>query len=174
MIETYKAKRVFKQHSTSVDFASAALPPLPSWSDHLVQNRSIEAAPEPQGALKAFVAALLAKDDKAVRSGQVWFTVPGRLVDDYFVLSEHRANHIRDCFEFAWWKWRRVACVRRSYKHFAWSHYEIRPLSGDWKDNWGGVGLTLIDGLDTAWVMGFKKEVEMAKATVRAGSGHNT
>ena len=31
---------------------------------------------------------------------------------------------------------------------------------------WGGVGLTLIDGLDTAWLMGFRKEVEAAKATV--------
>lgn len=82
LTETYRAKRVFKQHSTAfTDFGSAALPPLAPWTDHLVQNRSVEAAPAPQGALKAFVEALLAKDDVAVRSGQAWFTVPGRLVN---------------------------------------------------------------------------------------------
>ncbi|KAK8823609.1 hypothetical protein WA577_002528, partial [Blastocystis sp. JDR] len=157
LTETYRAKRVFKQHSTAfTDFGSAALPPLAPWTDHLVQNRSVEAAPAPQGALKAFVEALLAKDDAAVRSGQAWFTVPGRLVNEYALLSEHRARHVRDCFEFAWW----------NYKQFAWGHDEVRPVSGGWKDTWGGVGLTLIDGLDTAWVMGFRKEVEAAKATI--------
>lgn len=170
LTETYRAKRVFKQHSTAfTDFGSAALPPLAPWTDHLVQNRSVEAAPAPQGALKAFVEALLAKDDAAVRSGQAWFTVPGRLVNEYALLSEHRARHVRDCFEFAWWKWWRVAGVRTSYKQFAWGHDEVRPVSGGWKDTWGGVGLTLIDGLDTAWVMGFRKEVEAAKATVGVG-----
>lgn len=105
LIENYKAKRVFKQHSGSYsDFGSMNLPALPSWTDHLVQNRSVEAAPDPQGALKEFVELLLAKNDTDVRSGKAWFTVPGRLVNDYALLSEHRANHIRDCFEFAWWK----------------------------------------------------------------------
>ena len=56
--------------------------------------------------------------------------------------------------------------VKSSYKQFAWGHDEVRPIRGGWKDMWGGVGLTLIDGLDTAWLMGFRKEVEAAKATV--------
>lgn len=43
-------------------------------------------------------------DDVQVRSGKAWFTVPGSVVDEYYLLNEHRASHIRDCFEFAWWK----------------------------------------------------------------------
>lgn len=42
--------------------------------------------------------------DVQVRSGKAWFTVPGSVVDEYYLLNEHRASHIRDCFEFAWWK----------------------------------------------------------------------
>lgn len=42
----------------------------------------------------------------------------------------------------------------------------MRPLTGGSNDNWGGIAMTLIDGLDTAWLLGFRKEVEAAKDTV--------
>lgn len=57
--------------------------------------------------------------------------------------------------------------MSRSYKKFAWGHDEVRPLTGGSNDNWGGIAMTLIDGLDTAWLLGFRKEVEAAKDTVR-------
>ena len=35
-------------------------------------------------------------------------------------------------------------------------------MSGDFNDVWGGVGMTLVDSLDTLWLMGLKEEFEEA------------
>ena len=44
----------------------------------------------------------------------------------------------------------------KGYKDFAWGHDELRPLSKSYNE-WFGLGLTLIDSLDTMWIMGLKK-----------------
>ena len=41
----------------------------------------------------------------------------------------------------------------------AWSHDELRPVTNATNDSWGGWGATLVDGLDTAILMGFTEEV---------------
>lgn len=41
------------------------------------------------------------------------------------------------------------------YKKYAWGHDEIRPVSKSAADDWGRLGATLIDSLDTALIMGF-------------------
>ncbi|CAN0270361.1 unnamed protein product, partial [Phaeothamnion confervicola] len=33
---------------------------------------------------------------------------------------------------------------------------EVLPISGKQKNNWGGMGVTLVDSLDTLWLMGLK------------------
>ena len=33
-------------------------------------------------------------------------------------------------------------------------------MSGDFNDVWGGVGMTLVDSLDTLWLMGMKEEFQ--------------
>ncbi|XP_068576835.1 mannosidase, alpha, class 1B, member 1b isoform X2 [Cebidichthys violaceus] len=53
----------------------------------------------------------------------------------------------------------------KGYKDFAWGHDELRPLSKSYSE-WFGVGLTLIDALDTMWILGLKKEFEEAKSWV--------
>ncbi|KAH6637755.1 class I alpha-mannosidase-like protein [Boeremia exigua] len=49
-----------------------------------------------------------------------------------------------------------------SYRQMAWMHDELRPISGDANDHFGGWAATLIDSLDTLWIMGFKEEFESA------------
>ncbi|KIW09139.1 uncharacterized protein PV09_00076 [Verruconis gallopava] len=49
-----------------------------------------------------------------------------------------------------------------TYRSKAWLHDELRPLSGYWKDNFGGWGATLFDNLDTLWIMGLDDEFEEA------------
>lgn len=44
----------------------------------------------------------------------------------------------------------------RGYTSKAWGRDELKPQSGTGQDNWGGVGMTLVDSLDTLWVMGLK------------------
>lgn len=43
----------------------------------------------------------------------------------------------------------------KSYKRYAWGHDELKPVSKGWID-WMGLGLTIVDSLDTLWIMGLK------------------
>lgn len=55
-----------------------------------------------------------------------------------------------------------------AYKQNAWSHDEVAPVTGTWKDHFGGWGATLIDNLDALLIMGlydeFKDAVEACKS----------
>jgi mannosyl-oligosaccharide alpha-1,2-mannosidase len=59
---------------------------------------------------------------------------------------EARRLAVRDEFQRTW----------ESYREFAWGLDELRPTSGDGIDTFGGWGATLVDSLDTLWIMGFK------------------
>lgn len=52
------------------------------------------------------------------------------------------------------------------YKKYAWGRDEVKPLSHRGQDNWGGMGVTLVDSLDTLWLMGMKKEFAEAREWV--------
>ncbi|KAM5439196.1 putative mannosyl-oligosaccharide 1,2-alpha-mannosidase [Microsporum canis] len=54
----------------------------------------------------------------------------------------------------------------KGYRDHAWGTDEVGPLSGKSKHTFGGWGATLIDSLDTLWIMGLKEEFEEAVATV--------
>lgn len=41
------------------------------------------------------------------------------------------------------------------YRKYAWAHDELKPVTKGWID-WMGVGLTIIDSLDTMYIMGLK------------------
>jgi mannosyl-oligosaccharide alpha-1,2-mannosidase len=54
----------------------------------------------------------------------------------------------------------------RGYRKKAWLKDEVMPLSGGNRESFGGWAATLVDGLDTLWIMGLKDEFEEAvKAT---------
>ena len=42
-----------------------------------------------------------------------------------------------------------------AYKRYAWGHDELKPVSHGWQE-WFGIGLTIVDSLDTMWIMGLK------------------
>ncbi|KAI2475723.1 Glyco-hydro-47 domain containing protein [Pyrenophora tritici-repentis] len=48
------------------------------------------------------------------------------------------------------------------YKEYAWMDDEVRPISGDVSNHFGGWAATLIDALDTLYIMGFEEEFAMA------------
>jgi len=52
------------------------------------------------------------------------------------------------------------------YKKFAWLHDELRPQSGSFRDPFANWGATLVDSLDTLWIMGLKDEFEEAVKAV--------
>ena len=56
----------------------------------------------------------------------------------------------------------------QSYKKHAWMKDELRPISGRGKNTFGGWAATLIDSLDTLWIMGLKAEFNEAVDAVAA------
>ena len=67
----------------------------------------------------------------------------------------------------------RLAAVRESFAH-AWTGYrthawlkdELTPLSGGSHDSFGHWAATLVDSLDSLWILGFRKEFDEAVAAV--------
>ncbi|EEH09113.1 class I alpha-mannosidase 1A [Histoplasma capsulatum G186AR] len=53
------------------------------------------------------------------------------------------------------------------YKAEAWGHDELRPVSGGYRDPFSGWGATLVDALDTLWIMGMEAEFEEAVEAVK-------
>jgi mannosyl-oligosaccharide alpha-1,2-mannosidase len=63
----------------------------------------------------------------------------------------------------------RLAAVKKAAKHawdgyreYGWGYDEVKPVSGKGKDSFNGWGATLVDSLDTLWIMGMKDEFEDA------------
>ncbi|KAK2040398.1 family 47 glycosyl hydrolase [Colletotrichum somersetense] len=53
-----------------------------------------------------------------------------------------------------------------SYKEFAWMKDALSPISATPKDQFSGWAATLVDSLDTLWIMGLKAEFDEAVAAV--------
>lgn len=53
-----------------------------------------------------------------------------------------------------------------AYKKYAWMRDELSPVSGKAKDTFGGWAATLVDSLDTLWIMDFKTEFQQATQAV--------
>lgn len=67
----------------------------------------------------------------------------------------------------------RLAAVKKSfvhswegYKNHAWLQDEVLPIGGGYKNGFGGWGATLVDSLDTLWVMGLKRDFKIAVAAL--------
>ncbi|TQV96669.1 hypothetical protein V2A60_002946 [Cordyceps javanica] len=53
-----------------------------------------------------------------------------------------------------------------SYRDQAWLHDELKPVSGGFKDTFGGWAATLVDALDTMWIMDMRDEFQEAVGAV--------
>ncbi|KIW76384.1 hypothetical protein Z517_11130 [Fonsecaea pedrosoi CBS 271.37] len=67
-----------------------------------------------------------------------------------------RQQAVLDAFKKCW----------QSYKTHAWMKDELQPISGKSKETFGGWAATLVDSLDTLWIMGLKKEFQEAVRAV--------
>jgi mannosyl-oligosaccharide alpha-1,2-mannosidase len=70
--------------------------------------------------------------------------------------DEIRQAEVRNVFLRGW----------NSYKDRAWMKDELMPISGSWKNKFGGLAATLVDSLDTLWIMGLKQEFNTAVRAV--------
>ena len=65
-----------------------------------------------------------------------------------------RREKVKESFTHSW----------EGYKKHAWLRDEVAPITGEWKDTFGGWAATLVDSLDTLWIMGMKEDFEIAVA----------
>ena len=70
-----------------------------------------------------------------------------------------RRPYIRRAMQHAW----------DGYRRYAFGYDEVRPQSRKGSNHWGGIGITLVDSLDTLWIMNMRDEFEQARDWV-----HNT
>lgn len=91
-----------------------------------------------------------------LREGDYHNSVPKELQDDWTRLFDSRAEQVRESTKHFW----------KNYQRYAYGCDELAPVSKGCKNNWGGVGMTLIDSLDTLWIMDLKEEFEEAVAYV--------
>ncbi|XP_070374348.1 endoplasmic reticulum mannosyl-oligosaccharide 1,2-alpha-mannosidase isoform X1 [Equus asinus] len=66
-----------------------------------------------------------------------------------------RQKAVIEAFRHAW----------TGYRKFAWGHDELKPVSRSFSECFG-LGLTLIDALDTMWILNLKKEFKEARTWV--------
>ena len=67
-------------------------------------------------------------------------------------VREGRQVKVKESFLHSW----------NGYKNHAWGKDEVAPLSGASRSSFGGWGATLVDTLDTLWIMGLRKEFDDA------------
>lgn len=71
--------------------------------------------------------------------------------------QEQRRNSVVDAMRFAW----------KSYEKNAFGADEVDPKYGLRKEDvWGGIACSLVDGMDTLWIMGLKDEFARAREYV--------
>jgi mannosyl-oligosaccharide alpha-1,2-mannosidase len=68
-----------------------------------------------------------------------------------------KRDMVKEAFLHAW----------KGYKEKAWGKDELMPVSGGSKNPFSGWGATLVDSLDTMWIMGLKAEFEEAVEWVK-------
>jgi hypothetical protein len=75
--------------------------------------------------------------------------------DPYSGPQNERQAAVVDSFMHAW----------NAYKKYAWGHDELRPVTHGWQE-WFGIGLTIIDSMDTMYIMGLKEEFKLSREWV--------
>ncbi|XP_074582519.1 mannosyl-oligosaccharide 1,2-alpha-mannosidase MNS1-like [Curcuma longa] len=78
-------------------------------------------------------------------------------------INDERREKVKEAMLHAW----------NSYVEYAWGQDELQPQSKTGANNFGGLGATLIDSLDTLYIMGLKDEFQKAKEWVATALDFN-
>jgi mannosyl-oligosaccharide alpha-1,2-mannosidase len=80
-------------------------------------------------------------------------------------LTNARRDAVRETFKRCW----------TNYRERAWTKDELAPISGGAKDTFGSWGATLVDSLDTLWIMDLEEEfTEAVEAAIKIDFGPKT
>lgn len=78
-------------------------------------------------------------------------------------LARSRRVHVKNAMKHAW----------ENYEKYAFGSDEIKPISLRASSTWGDLGITLVDSLDTLWLMGMKEEFYRARDWCKKHLNHD-
>uniref|UniRef100_A0A7S3Q0Z8 alpha-1,2-Mannosidase n=1 Tax=Chaetoceros debilis TaxID=122233 RepID=A0A7S3Q0Z8_9STRA len=87
------------------------------------------------------------------KDGNSPYIVSDRVIERSDALARERREHIKNAMKHAW----------NGYRTEAFGFDEVNPLSGGGNLRWNGLGTTLVDSLDTLWLMDMKDEFYEAR-----------
>jgi hypothetical protein len=72
-------------------------------------------------------------------------------IKDWVAADEEKRDAVKEAFLHAW----------RGYEKYSWGKDEFLPITKD-SNSWLQMGLTIVDSLDTLWIMGLTEEFDKA------------
>eukprot|EP00568_Trieres_chinensis_P005159 CAMPEP_0183300398 /NCGR_PEP_ID=MMETSP0160_2-20130417/6841_1 /TAXON_ID=2839 ORGANISM="Odontella Sinensis, Strain Grunow 1884" /NCGR_SAMPLE_ID=MMETSP0160_2 /ASSEMBLY_ACC=CAM_ASM_000250 /LENGTH=744 /DNA_ID=CAMNT_0025462807 /DNA_START=48 /DNA_END=2282 /DNA_ORIENTATION=- len=96
------------------------------------------------------------------KDGATPYAVTPELMSQSDELARGRREYVKAAMRHAW----------AGYKKYAFGMDELLPQTKRSHNNWGGMGTTLVDSLDTLWLMGMKDEFYEARDWVRDHLDH--
>ncbi|CAN0170907.1 unnamed protein product, partial [Ascophyllum nodosum] len=97
------------------------------------------------------------KVDDSLKDGIGTSTITEEMRQESDELGRKRAEEVKGAMRHAW----------SGYEQYAFGADELLPRSKRGKEKWGGMGVTLVDSLDTLWLMDMKDEFWRARDWVR-------
>jgi Highly conserved protein containing a thioredoxin domain len=97
------------------------------------------------------------------KNGDSPYEITSDVKDKSDELARERRAAVKNAMNHAW----------GGYKKYAFGYDELQPVSGIGNKNWFGLGTTLVDALDTLWLMGMKTEFFEARDWVRDHLNHD-
>lgn len=124
--------------------------PLPGTSDAPVHWTKVpERYPIPSESIIQLPTAKAKKIPKIQHEG-------GQETKQQKVVREARLAAVKEALMHTW----------AGYKKYAWLQDELRPVTGTFRNPFCGWAATLVDSLDTLWIMGLKEEFDEAARAV--------
>lgn len=90
-------------------------------------------------------------------NGDLPYTITPEIRKKSDIQARSRREHVKNAMKFAW----------GSYVKYAFGSDEVLPKSRGANNNWGRMGTTLVDSLDTLWLMDMKDDFWKARDWVR-------
>lgn len=75
--------------------------------------------------------------------------------------------------QWAWSKYPFIKISIFSYKSKCLGADEIRPKTGQCFDYWGGIGMMVVESVDTLWIMDLQKEYQEARDWIASKLNYN-
>jgi Glycosyl hydrolase family 47 len=90
-------------------------------------------------------------------TGGTPYVITEDIIEQSNIQARSRRTYVQNTMKFVW----------GNYIQHSFGSDELKPQGGYGDDRWGGHGVTLVDSLDTLWLMGMKTEFYQARDWVR-------